>query len=120
MEIKCNISDGYLKDPKFTFYLYQTIEKITKGLKNVDKLTVNLIETFPYLGHTSTTPPLEYSEDGKQCTINITSYRERGKKGKHTEVPSPSSVYRPLKFVLEKLVKEHPVKFPIKKDEEND
>lgn len=114
MKIQHTSSVGYLKGKRFTNGLSDLIRTSTEKLENVDSVTVNLIEIFPHLNNDKVIQTFEYSEDGRDCILNITSYKGKDKSEKYTITPKPKSVFRTIEFLFTKMLKEHPIKFPSK------
>ena len=114
MKIQHTCSEGYLKGPRFTNGLSELIESCIEELKNVDSVTVNLIEIFPHLNDQKVIETFVYSEDGRDCIVNITSYKGEDKNNKYTLTPKPKNLFRTLQFLLKKMLVEHSEKFPSK------
>lgn len=100
---------GFLKDATYTFYIPQILDEFEDSFLNAETLTLNLVEVFAGSKHRE--KAIIFSEDGKSIEINITESKFKDKKGNYTEAPTPNSVFKHVRFILNKAVKEYAEKF---------
>jgi hypothetical protein len=105
--IHYSTSDGFLKDPKYTADLLQFLSEYKDKFGQAETLEVSL-EEIPYsMLDYKRKAPIHFSDDGKKVTITFTTHRYYDTSGKATGKPDPIDVYRDLRFIMDKAVKEY-------------
>ena len=102
---------GFLKDMSYTAELSNTLKKYENDFGEAESLTLNLVEIPPGIIDNSKKKTIDFSDDGRKITINLTEQKYTDTKGKTIETPEPNSVYKTINFVLERAVSEYKEKF---------
>lgn len=113
MEIK-NIhyhTTGFLKDASYTAELLNTLCIYKDSFGEAEALTLNIEEIPPGIANWKQNKTIEFSEDGKLVTINLTSQKYTNTKGKVIGIPDVYSIYQTIHFVLKKAVTEYNIQF---------
>lgn len=100
-------TSGFLRDPSYSFYIHEILKEFNDKFGNAETITLNLEEVHSDRKR----EPFKFSSDGKKVEILITYQIYINSKGKRNPPPTPASVFKTVKYVLQRAVKEYNEQF---------
>jgi hypothetical protein len=112
-------TSGFLQDAAYTADLLMVINKHLDGYTDLEELFVELFETpKSTMGIIPDPYPIVFSENGKKCTLKLRQHKLYDKRGKPYSQPDPYEVFQHIRFMLDRMKKEHKEKFNQEQNEQ--
>ena len=98
---------GFLRDAAYSFYFYNFFKDYEDQFDGAVSVKVNFTETpYTMLGF-SNADPIIISEDKSEVIINFSVSRFYDRSGKPNSLPSPESIFKSLKSLMERAVNKY-------------